>query len=296
MGLGQASASVNARSVFVQYRHRLRLDGGALGLAAVLERLGAARDIEQLDELDELVMREAARRSVWLPSAAQLAALEDEAAAWVELAPDLADELEDVLQLAPVAVDEDGVVHVRSGDILQGPAYRDALEDVRQAAREASGREVGWVGPFAQPGDIERQLEAVDAEVLEVDQEVRAREAAATAPAQREAIMEWYAWSDAWGQWRDSDPSTWWGATLTELDAWRAELAGHRERLEVALAGALTAPVAERERDPVTRTALEVAETVQGSAGSLALGLGLAAGLGLVLYAAATGKLGRRSA
>lgn len=284
------------RSVFVQYRHRLRLDAGALGMP--LTQLGAARTLADLDQLDALVMREAARRPVWLPTAHQLAALEDEAAAWVcDCSPELAAELEELLDLAPVRIDEDGRVHVRDGEKLQGPDYRYQLEQLRAEARSAScvGAESGWVGPFAQPSDIAEMLEQTDAEVRAVNDEVDAREPAATAPAQRAAIAEWRAWEGAWSEWYAADPSTWWGGTITELDAWQAQLRDHRAHLETALAGALATPHAERERDPVTRVAEQAAEVVGNAGGGLGLGLGLAVGAGLLLYAAATGKLGGRS-
>lgn len=279
------------------YRHRLRLDAGALGLATVLEQLSAARDLTELDHLDQLVQREAARRSVWLPSAAQLAALEAEVAEWVcDCSPELGDELEELLQLAPVVLTERGAIRVREGQTLRGPDYRTALEQLRAEARAAScvGMEAGWVGPFAQPSDIAQMLEETDAEVRSLSDEVDAREAAATAPAQRDAIAEWRAWEGAWSEWYAADPSTWWGGTITELDAWQAQLRDHRARLEAALAGALATPHAERERDPVTRVAEQAAEVVGNAGGGLGLGLGLAVGFGLLLYAGATGKLGGR--
>lgn len=280
------------------YRQRLRLDAGALGERDALAQLDRARTLAQLDAIDARLEREAARRSVWLPSAAQLAALEAEVSEWVcDCSPELGDELEELLQLAPVVLTERGAVQVREGRTLRGPDYRTALEALRAEARTAScqNAEAGWVGPFAQPSDIAAMLEQTDAEVRAVNDEVEARETAATAPAQRAAIEEWRAWEGAWSEWYSADPSTWWGGTITELDAWQAQLRDHRARLEAALAGALATPHAERERDPVTRVAEQAAEVVNNAGGGLGLGLGLAVGAGLLLYAAATGKLGGRS-
>lgn len=279
------------------YRQRLRLDAGALGDRDALAQLDDARTLAQLDAIDARLQRTAARRSVWLPSAAQLAALEAEVAEWVcDCSPELGDELEELLQLAPVALTERGA-QVRQGETLRGPDYRTALEQLRAEARSAScvSMEAGWVGPFAQPSDIAQMLEETDAEVRSVSDEVDAREPAATAPAQRAAIEEWRAWEGAWSEWYAADPSTWWGGTITELDAWQAQLRDHRAHLEAALAGALATPHAERERDPVTRVAEQAAEVVGNAGGGLGLGLGLAVGAGLLLYAAATGKLGGRS-
>lgn len=279
------------------FRQRLRLDAGALGDRDALAQLDQAETLAQLDAIDARLQRTAARRSVWLPSAAQLAALEAEVAEWVcDCSPELGDELEELLQLAPVVLTERGAIRVREGQTLRGPDYRTALEQLRAEARAAScvGMEAGWVGPFAQPSDIAQMLEETDAEVRSLSDEVDAREAAATAPAQRDAIAEWRAWEGAWSEWYAADPSTWWGGTITELDAWQAQLRDHRARLEAALAGALATPHAERERDPVTRAAEQAAEVVGNAGGGLGLGLGLAVGFGLLLYAGATGKLGGR--
>lgn len=286
------------------WRRRLQVDAGAYGRRDLYERARTADELALL-ELDDAIELEAARRPVELPSVGQLDALEDEAAAWVQCcAPELADELGELLRRAPVHVDEDGVIHVNhADDAMQGPEYRDALEELRDAARHApddgpdDGTEAGWIGPFAERDDIRRMLEDTDEEVASVEQEVQAREEGATAPAQREAIAEWRAWGDAWAEWYSSDPSTWWGGTITELNAWRAQLARHRQQLELALAGApLRTPVATPERDPITRAAVQVAETAQRYSGGLAMGVGLALGLGALAYAAATGKLklGRR--
>lgn len=280
------------------YRARLALDAGALGDRDALDQLDDARTLAQLDAIDARLQRAAARRSVWLPSAAQLAALEAEVAEWVcDCSPELGDELEELLQLAPVVRTERGAIQVREGQTLRGPDYRTALEELRAEARTAScvSMEAGWVGPFAQPSDIAQMLEGTDAEVRALSQEVDARQATATAPAQREAIADWRAWEEAWSEWYAADPSTWWGGTITELDAWQAQLRDHRAHLEAALAGALATPHAERERDPVTRVAEQAAEVVGNAGGGLGLGLGLAVGAGLLLYAAATGKLGGRS-
>ena len=104
---------------------------------------------------------------------------------------------------------------------------------------------------------------------------------------------EWLAWLDAFEAWIASEPSTYWGTTITDLEEWDAQLAGHRRRIERAARSALQTPSEPRIEAPAEGIVQRAGAAIQQASSSIATGLGVVAGLvvlGGVLYFANKGS------